>query len=103
MSSTRITNKRINNFTIAFNATIESMVAIGIINNSDAIFFRKMFIKIRTDTAILNALSNCNIIIFFNLQIIEYKFHGFHKSKLIFIPVSCFQIYNIQCFFFLLH
>ena len=75
MSSTRITNKRINNFTIAFNATIESMVAIGIINNSDAIFFRKMFIKIRTDTAILNALSNCNIIIFFNLQIIEYKFH----------------------------
>ena len=23
-------------------------------------------------------------------------FHGFHKSKLILIPVSCFQIYNIQ-------
>ena len=31
------------------------------------------------------------------------QFYGFHKSKLILIPVSCFKIYNIQWFFFLLH
>ena len=64
MSFTSTTDERINNFSIAFNAIIKSNVAIGIINDSDVNFVRNMFIRIRTDIALLNAYTNINIIFF---------------------------------------
>ena len=77
MSSTNTTYERINNFTIAINAIIESNVDIETINDSDANFIRNMLIRFRTDIAFLNALTNFNIIIFFYIQIISYKFYLF--------------------------
>ena len=58
MSSTSTTDERVNSITIAINAVIQRELAAKTMTETDAIALRDILIRIRTDTAFLNALTN---------------------------------------------
>ena len=58
MSSTSITDERVDSIAIAINAVIQRELAAKTMAEDDAIVLSDILIRIRTDTEFLNALTN---------------------------------------------